>query len=243
MISFVYPNLLFSFVGHHIPKQERIQRSEEAKQRFTNVYVKNLVTDITEEELKELFGGYGPIASVLIQRDDHGASRGFGFVNFVRHEDAEKAVSQMHDTEYIGRRLFVSRAQKRSEREEELRRHHDKPASPNPTTVSPSKYYGVNLYIKNLADDVDDDVLRKVFAPFGTITSAKVMRDEKVNTSILWLEIFNRSCLFLVPPVKRVWICMLRYSWRSEQGSGRYEWQTPREQNPLRGHGAKEGGS
>ncbi|SAL95136.1 hypothetical protein [Absidia glauca] len=175
------------FVGHHIPKQERIQRSEGARQRFTNVYVKNLVTDITEEELKELFGAYGPIASVLIQRDDQGASRGFGFVNFERHEDAEKAVSQMHDTEYIGKRLFVSRAQKRSEREEELRKQHDKPASPTATTTTttttPSKYHGVNLYIKNLADDVDDDVLREVFAPFGTITSAKVMRDEKSHLS------------------------------------------------------------
>jgi polyadenylate-binding protein len=189
MISFVYSTFFCSFVGHHIPKQERIQRSEGARQRFTNVYVKNLVTDITEEELKELFGGYGPIASVLIQRDDQGASRGFGFVNFERHEDAEKAVSQMHDTEYIGKRLFVSRAQKRSEREEELRKHHDKPASPTATTAStasPSKYHGVNLYIKNLADDVDDEILREVFAPFGTITSAKVMRDEKVNTSMLY---------------------------------------------------------
>lgn len=168
---------MFSFVGHHIPKQERIQRIEHAKQRFTNVYVKNLVTDITEEELVELFGGYGPIASVLIQRDDQGVSRGFGFVNFERHEDAEKAVAQMHDTEYVGKRLFVSRAQKRLEREEELRKHHDHLRHEN-------KYHGVNLYVKNLADDVDDHVLREVFASFGTITSAKVMREEKVNTSL-----------------------------------------------------------
>ncbi|KAI8343637.1 hypothetical protein BC941DRAFT_388851 [Chlamydoabsidia padenii] len=167
------------FVGHHIPKQERIQRIEEAKQRFTNVYVKNLVTDITEEELKELFGGYGPIASVLIQRDDQGVSRGFGFVNFERHEDAEKAVTQMHDTEYIGKRLFVSRAQKRLEREEELRKQHDH-LSRHDKSV---KYPGVNLYVKNLANSVDDTVLRDLFASFGTITSAKVMRDENTHLS------------------------------------------------------------
>lgn len=35
------------------------------------------------------------------------------------------------------------------------------------------------LYIKNLADDVDDDHLRSEFEPFGTVTSCKVMRDEK----------------------------------------------------------------
>lgn len=33
-------------------------------------------------------------------------------------------------------------------------------------------------YIKNLDDEIDDERLRKEFSPFGTITSAKVMRDE-----------------------------------------------------------------
>lgn len=33
-------------------------------------------------------------------------------------------------------------------------------------------------YIKNLDDEIDDERLRKEFAPYGTITSAKVMRDD-----------------------------------------------------------------
>lgn len=37
-----------------------------------------------------------------------------------------------------------------------------------------AKYQGMNLYIKNLVDEVDDDKLRAEFEPFGTITSAKV---------------------------------------------------------------------
>uniref|UniRef100_A0A182MRB5 Polyadenylate-binding protein n=1 Tax=Anopheles culicifacies TaxID=139723 RepID=A0A182MRB5_9DIPT len=40
-----------------------------------------------------------------------------------------------------------------------------------------TRYHGVNLYVKNLDDTIDDERLRKEFAPYGTITSAKVMRN------------------------------------------------------------------
>merc|ERR1712203_1253201 len=41
-----------------------------------------------------------------------------------------------------------------------------------------NRYQGVNLYVKNLDDTIDDNKLRQEFTPFGTITSAKVMCEE-----------------------------------------------------------------
>merc|ERR1719297_233084 len=38
-----------------------------------------------------------------------------------------------------------------------------------------NRYQGVNLYVKNLDDSIDDEILGKEFSPYGTITSAKVM--------------------------------------------------------------------
>lgn len=145
------------------------------------MYVKNIAPDVTEDELRDLFGAFGRVSSLLIQRDDHNISKGFGFVNFESPEDAERAVDQLHDSEYFGKKLFVSRAQKKSEREDELRRQHlhelrtEKPVQ--------QKYQGVNLYVKNLADDVDDELLKREFAKYGQITSAKVMRDEHTGAS------------------------------------------------------------
>jgi len=44
------------------------------------------------------------------------------------------------------------------------------------------KYQGINLYVKYLDDSVDDQKLREHFSEFGTISSCKVMRDEKTNS-------------------------------------------------------------
>lgn len=121
-----------------------------------------------------MFARYGGVTSAVIQTDAEGKSKGFGFVNYEYHEDAQKAVDDLHDKEINGKKLFVSRAQKKAEREEELRKSYEQAKM-----EKLSKYQGVNLYIKNLDDDMDDEKLRTEFEPYGTITSYKIMRDEK----------------------------------------------------------------
>lgn len=154
--------------------QERQSKIDEQKAQFTNLYVKNVDLEVTQDEFMELFQQFGIVTSAVIQVDDEGNSKGFGFVNYEDHEAAQQAVDALHDTELKGKKLFVSRAQKKAEREEELRKSYEQVKM-----EKLSKYQGVNLYIKNLEDDVDDDKLRAEFEPFGAVTSCKVMRDEK----------------------------------------------------------------
>ncbi|CAG8612264.1 1750_t:CDS:2 [Dentiscutata erythropus] len=165
------------YVGHHIPKKERQSKLEEIKAKFTNIYVKNLDTEVTEEEFRNLFKSFGKITSAVIATDEAGNSKGFGFVNYENHDEAAYAVNELHDTELKGKKLFVARAQKKHEREEELRRQYEQAKM-----EKLNKYQGVNLYIKNLEDDIDDEKLRQEFSVYGVITSAKVMRDERAQS-------------------------------------------------------------
>jgi len=161
------------FVGHHIPRKDRDSKFDEMKANFTNIYVKNIEPEVTDEDFRPLFEKYGDVTSASIARDaDSGKSRGFGFVNYVKHENAATAVDELHNKEFKGQVLYVGRAQKKSEREEELRKQHEAARQ-----EKASKYQGVNLYVKNLDDDIDDEKLREIFAGAGTVTSAKVMRD------------------------------------------------------------------
>jgi len=158
----------------HISKKDRHAKTEEMKARFTNIYVKNLDESVTDEKFLELFNPFGTITSAVISRDENGKSRGFAFVNYENHDAAAAAVDALNEKEIEGKTIYVGRAQKKNEREEELRKQYEKIRE-----EKLSKYQGVNLYIKNLDEGVEDDVLRKEFATYGTITSAKVMRDEK----------------------------------------------------------------
>ncbi|EAZ06502.1 hypothetical protein OsI_28747 [Oryza sativa Indica Group] len=159
------------YVGPFVRKQERENVSGNPK--FNNVYVKNLSESTTEDNLKEIFGKFGPITSVVVMREGDGKSRCFGFVNFENPDDAARAVEDLNGKKFDDKEWYVCRAQKKSEREMELKEKFEKNIK-----EAADKNQGTNLYLKNLDDSIDDDEkLKEIFADFGTITSCKVMRD------------------------------------------------------------------
>uniref|UniRef100_A0A8C6ZK32 Polyadenylate-binding protein n=1 Tax=Nothoprocta perdicaria TaxID=30464 RepID=A0A8C6ZK32_NOTPE len=161
------------FVGRFKSRKEREAELGAKAKEFTNVYIKNFGDDMDDERLKELFSKYGKTLSVKVMTDTTGKSKGFGFVSFEKHEDANKAVEEMNGKDVNGKMVFVGRAQKKVERQAELKRKFEQLKQERL-----SRYQGVNLYIKNLDDTIDDEKLRKEFSPFGSITSAKVMLED-----------------------------------------------------------------
>ncbi|PIO38455.1 hypothetical protein AB205_0188250 [Aquarana catesbeiana] len=110
------------FVGRFKCRREREAELGAKAKEFTNVYIKNFGEDMDDERLKETFSKYGKTLSVKVMTDPSGKSKGFGFVSFEKHEDANKAVDDMNGKDVNGKVMFVGRAQKKVERQAELKR-------------------------------------------------------------------------------------------------------------------------
>ena len=156
------------YVGLFVRRQARAQVNESPK--FTNVYVKNFSETYTDEDLKQLFSTYGPITSVVVMKDTDGKSRCLGFVNFESPDSAVAAIERLNGTAVNDDKvLYVGRAQRKAEREAELKARFERERM-----RKYEKLQGANLYVKNLDYSINEENLKELFSKFGTITSCKV---------------------------------------------------------------------
>ena len=90
----------------------RSSRKPEAVEVTTpRLYVGNLSFDATESDLFELFNGVGAVQNAEVVTYRHNQrSKGFAFVQMNTVDEAKRAVEELHDKEFLGRRLVVSGA-------------------------------------------------------------------------------------------------------------------------------------
>jgi len=86
----------------------------------TRVYVGNLSYDVSEQDLQELFKGIGGVRNIEIvyNRSTH-RSKGYGFVEMLRMDEAMRAVEVLHDQPFMGRKMTVSGAKSKGHDERE----------------------------------------------------------------------------------------------------------------------------
>lgn len=83
------------------PGAERVGSDMRRRNEENSVRVTNLSEDTREPDLHELFRTFGPVSRVYVAIDQKtGMSRGFGFVNFVNKEDAERAINKLNGYGY-----------------------------------------------------------------------------------------------------------------------------------------------
>jgi len=127
-----------------------------------NIFIKNLDKKIDHKSLFDTFEQFGHILSCKIELDETNESKGYGYIQFQTQEAAERAIEKVNGKMLNGKKVFVGAFVPRKERMAEN---------------STKKY--TNVFIKNLDENLDDEKLRQLFAPFGIIKSAVVMKDEQ----------------------------------------------------------------
>ena len=82
----------------------------------TKLYVGNLPFDTTENDLQDMFAGFGPVTDVnLITDRASGRSRGFAFVTMATPEGAQNAIKELAGKNIKGRNLTINEARPREE--------------------------------------------------------------------------------------------------------------------------------
>jgi len=118
------------------PRESR--KPENIEVTTPRLYIGNLSYDAAESDLLELFSGVGTVAHVEVISNKHTQrSKGFGFIQMNSVSEAKRAVEELHDKEYMGRKLVVSGAKlppdRASDRDRNENAPSDEPASEEPS--------------------------------------------------------------------------------------------------------------
>ncbi|ODM95108.1 ELAV-like protein 4, partial [Orchesella cincta] len=131
---------------------------EESK---TNLIVNYLPQTMTQEEIRSLFSSIGEVESCKLIRDKiTGQSLGYGFVNYHRPEDAEKAINTLNGLRLQNKTIKVSYARPSSE-----------------------AIKGANLYVSGLPKNLTQQELESLFSPFGRIITSRILCDNITGLS------------------------------------------------------------
>lgn len=85
---------------------------------YMNIFVAKLPFSVTSDELKDLFETYGAVVSakVIVDKNNNNRSKGYGFVEMSNAQEAKRAIEKMNGFTLDGRKIVVTEAKPREER-------------------------------------------------------------------------------------------------------------------------------
>ena len=190
-------------------KETKIKVKNEKRGR---VFIRNLpFKSLSEDKLRQIFDKYGEIKEINLPKKENGEFKGFGFVQFSKKREALKAINEMNNNNFEGRKIRVSlavpkgsynknEAQEIDDQQEELKKGKEKrqknkinrkSSSDSKSEVTTEKKYPppVNdpartLFIRNLGFNTTEDALKNYFSSnYGEVLYAKIVKNKETNTS------------------------------------------------------------
>lgn len=142
----------------------------------TNLIVNYLPQTMSQEEVKALFGSIGEVESCKLIRDKvTGQSLGYGFVNYTKAEDADKAINTFNGLRLQNKTIKVSFAR------------------PSSDAIK-----GANLYVSGLPKSMTQPDLEQLFAPFGQIITSRILCDNITGKDGFFNFFLIKTCLRIV---------------------------------------------
>ncbi|XP_029440408.1 ELAV-like protein 3 [Rhinatrema bivittatum] len=169
IINAVFPLLLYNQIistmetqasngptGNSIPNGPAISMNGATDDSKTNLIVNYLPQNMTQEEFKSLFGSIGEIESCKLVRDKiTGQSLGYGFVNYVDPNDADKAINTLNGLKLQTKTIKVSYAR--------------------PSSAS---IRDANLYVSGLPKAMSQKEMEQLFSQYGRIITSRILVDQ-----------------------------------------------------------------
>ncbi|KAM6945634.1 ELAV-like protein 1-B isoform 2-T2 [Aplochiton taeniatus] len=135
--------------------------SDEPSDAKTNLIVNYLPQNMSQDELRSLFSSIGDVESAKLIRDKAaGHSLGYGFVNYVNPNDAERAINTLNGLRLQSKTIKVSYAR------------------PSSDTIKDA-----NLYISGLPKNMTQKDVEDMFTRYGHIINSRVLVDQASGLS------------------------------------------------------------
>ncbi|MBA0736042.1 hypothetical protein Gogos_009634, partial [Gossypium gossypioides] len=136
----------------------------------SEVYIGGIPHDVSQEDLKDFCESVGEVTEVRIMKGkDTSENKGFAFVTFRSVELASKAIDELNNAEFKGRKIRCSTSQ--------------------------SKH---RLFIGNIPRNWGEEDLRKVVSEVGLgVTGLELVKDMKNSSSnrgFAFVEYYNNAC-------------------------------------------------
>jgi len=127
----------------------------------TNLIVNYLPQTLSDDDFRLMFTNIGPIYSCRIMRDKRtGYSFGYGFVNYVKTQDAAKAINTLNGKQIQNKQIKVALARPSGE-----------------------DIKHANLYVKGITKEMKREELTELFKPYGDIIQSKILVDQYTGFS------------------------------------------------------------